>query len=156
MKFATKAIWQCPPYLRHVATLPCKVRDSLKVGRFFETQCITHFSLNCHKTPTYVLKYPPLCTSVLASSSLVFFIYAFRMRSFGNKWQRLLTSRGRSERVPVTDKGSSSSPGGGGERTWNQCNTRSYGKETEKKQQKPVCILNRFAALSARYFRRRK
>jgi len=28
MKFATKPIWQCPPHLRHVATIPWEIKKS--------------------------------------------------------------------------------------------------------------------------------
>ena len=55
MKFATKLMQHYPPHLRYVVTLPWdikksnfenrlrldKVTESLKVGTFFETQCIS-------------------------------------------------------------------------------------------------------------------
>jgi len=46
MKFATKPVWQYPPHLRHVATPPCKIKNSnflqifSRYGRKCKTNCI--------------------------------------------------------------------------------------------------------------------
>jgi len=41
MKFAIKAIWQYPPYLTHVATLPWEIKHSnfLQIFRRYGRKC---------------------------------------------------------------------------------------------------------------------
>jgi len=42
MKVATKSIWQCPPHLRHFATLPWEIKNSnfLQMWKKVQTNCI--------------------------------------------------------------------------------------------------------------------
>jgi len=44
MKFAIKPIWQYPPHLRHVATLPWETKNSkfLQMWKKTYTDCIFH------------------------------------------------------------------------------------------------------------------
>jgi len=56
MKFAIKAIWQYPPYLRHVATLPWEIKhsnflqifSSLKVGRYLRHSVVLLIGLDVY------------------------------------------------------------------------------------------------------------
>jgi len=43
MKRATKPIWHCPPHLRHVATLPWEIKNSIFFADVDENAKKLHF-----------------------------------------------------------------------------------------------------------------